>query len=125
MRAQVLTHMSEFDIRIQSTTEVHEIITVLHGPGRVRDEHAYACVCLGKNHALDDLEKLGIVVDAGFEVMRKDRNFAVCFAGNFNGRFPHFFARRDDPTFSLLSCLFHVRHISRETRSHSANCVTF
>src|SRR5210317_190112 len=39
--------------------------------------------------------------------MREYRNFARCLADNLDGRFTHFFTRRDNPALAFLPCLLH------------------
>jgi hypothetical protein len=63
--------MSKFDITVEATAEVNKVVAVLDRPRRIGDQHPDACVGLGQYQSLDDLEKVRIIVNAGFEIVRK------------------------------------------------------
>ena len=87
--------MAKFDVRVQSTAQVDEVIAVLDGTGRVRYEHADPRVGLRQDHALDDLEEFRIVVDPGFEIVREYRDLALGLPGNPDYGVAHLVLSRD------------------------------
>ena len=108
MGAQILAYVPKFDISIQTSAEMNEIVATLDGAVRVSDQYTDTRIGFGQYETFDDFEEIWIVVDSRLEVMGKNGDSAFRLTGNVDNSLTHFVLCRNNPTFAFFSCLFHI-----------------
>ncbi len=107
MRSEVFAHVAELDVGIESPAEVHELVTVLDGVRRIGDQNANTGIGARQHHVFHGIQEVRIIVNARFEVMRKDRQATGCQTSHLYNSEACFLASRDDPSSAFFPRCFH------------------
>ena len=93
VRAQILAYMPEFDVSIQAPPKMHKRVAILDGPCGIGDQDADARIGLREHEVFHDFEKIQIVVNTRFKIVRINGKLSLGLMSNIDDGPTHFILR--------------------------------